>query len=116
MTWLRYSPLTRYLGANRRTLLSQRRRLLESTPNDTLALIATEPEHCIDCFRLICPGETYHLGKDGTILCPNCVSNLLSGEDLHRSHATERVEVAWVDVNEVLATSGATSNGDAPYE
>ena len=29
----------------------------------TIALIATEPEHCLDCFRLIRPGETYHQGK-----------------------------------------------------
>jgi len=45
---------------------------------DTIALVASEPEHCLDCFRMIRPGETYHLGKNGTVLCPMCVSGLLT--------------------------------------
>lgn len=52
-------------------------------------------KHCLDCFRLIRPGEVYHEGKDGTVLCPNCVSNLLIGEDVGTIQATERVAVDY---------------------
>ena len=62
---------------------------------DTNALIATDPEHCLDCFRLIRPGETYYQGKDDTVLCPNCVNDLLIGEDFDTIQATERVAVDY---------------------
>ena len=58
-------------------------------------LTATDPEHCLDCFRLVRPGETYHLGKDGTVLCPNCFSNLLIGEDCETIQVTEQVSVDY---------------------
>ena len=61
----------------------------------TIALTATQPEHCLDCFRLIRPGETYHLGRDDTVLCPNCVSNLLIGEDFGTVQATEHLAVDY---------------------
>lgn len=55
--------------------------MTETQHEDTLALIATHPEHCLDCFRLIRPGETCHQGADSTVLCPACFSGLLIGED-----------------------------------
>ena len=47
---------------------------------DTLARIATTPERCLDCLRLIRPGDNYHQGKDNTVLCPTCHGSLLIGE------------------------------------
>jgi hypothetical protein len=38
---------------------------------DTGALTATNPEHCLDRFRLIRPVEAYHQGWDGTVTLPN---------------------------------------------
>jgi hypothetical protein len=61
----------------------------------SLALIATEPEHCLDCFRLIRPGETYHQGEDDTVLCPTYVSNLLIGEDFDTIQATDQAAVDY---------------------
>jgi hypothetical protein len=61
----------------------------------TGAMTATKLEHCLDCFRLIRPGETYHLGKDGTVLCPMCVSDLLIGEEYDTIQATEQVAVDY---------------------
>jgi hypothetical protein len=69
--------------------------MTQDLASDTLALIATEPEHCIDCFRLIRPGETYHQGKDNTVLCPTCFSNLLIGEDFDTIQATDQVAVDY---------------------
>jgi hypothetical protein len=69
--------------------------MTQTPDSDTLALIATNPEHCLDCFRLIRPGETYHQGKDGTVLCPSCVSTLLIGEDFDTIQATERFAVDY---------------------
>ena len=63
--------------------------------SDTIAHIATAPEHCPDCFRLIRPGESYHLGTDDTVLCPMCVSGLLTGEEFDTIQATERVAVDY---------------------
>jgi hypothetical protein len=72
----------------------------QNLPGDILAPTATDPEHCLDCFRLIRPGEFYHQGKDGTVLCPNCVSDLLIGEDFDTIQATDQVPVdcggSWI--------------------
>jgi hypothetical protein len=57
-------------------------------------LIATEPEHWLDCFLLIRPGETYYQGKDSTVLCPNSMSDLLIGEGFDTVQATDQVAVA----------------------
>jgi hypothetical protein len=69
--------------------------MTEDLLRDTLALVATQPEHCVDCFRLIRPGETYHQGKDNTVLCPTCFSNLLIGEDFDTIQATDQVAVDY---------------------
>jgi hypothetical protein len=70
-------------------------------------LTAAHPEHCLDCFRLIHPGETYYLGKDGTVLCPNCVSDLLIGEDFDTIQATEQVAVDYGGVLIRVGREGA---------
>jgi hypothetical protein len=69
--------------------------MTQTLDRDVPALRATDPEHCLDCLRLIRPGETYHLGKDGTVLCPNCVSNLLIGEEFDTIQATDKVAVDY---------------------
>jgi hypothetical protein len=69
--------------------------MTQDLASDALALIATDPEHCLECFRLIHPGETYHQGKDNTVLCPTCFSNLLIGEDFGTIHATYQVCVDY---------------------
>ena len=63
--------------------------------SDSIALIASEPGQCLDCFRLIGPGETYHQGQDDSVLCPTCVSNLLIGEDYDAIQATEGMAVDY---------------------
>ncbi len=55
--------------------------MAQTQRQDTFALIATTPEHCLDCFRLIRPGETYHQGADNTVLCSACFGSLMIGED-----------------------------------
>ncbi len=40
-------------------------------------------------------GETYHLGRDNTALCPTCVSSLLTGENYDTIQATELVVVGY---------------------
>ena len=57
--------------------------------------MATEPKHCLDCFRLIRLGETYHLSGDGTVLCPMCASDLLIGEDFETIKAIGQVAVDY---------------------
>lgn len=69
--------------------------MTECSPSDTRALTATAPEHCLDCFRLIRPGETYYPGEDDTVLCPICVSNLLIGEDFDTIQATDQGAVDY---------------------
>ena len=69
--------------------------MLESRAHDIQALTATSPEHCLDCFRLIRPGETYYPGQDDAVLCPNCVSDLLIGEEFDTIQATEQVSVDY---------------------
>ena len=63
--------------------------------HDTIALIATEPEHCLDCFRLVRPGGTFYRGEGGTVLCPMYVSDLLIGEDFDTTQATGKVAVDY---------------------
>ena len=69
--------------------------MTQTLSTDTIPRIAREPEHCLDCFCLIRPGEAYHLGKDGTVLCPMCISDLLIGEDFGTIQATEQVAVDY---------------------
>jgi hypothetical protein len=69
--------------------------MTQISAGDIPALIATNPEHCLDCFRLIRQGETYHQGKDDTVPCPNCVSDLLIGEDVDTIQVTEQVAVDY---------------------
>jgi hypothetical protein len=38
--------------------------MTQTLRSNTIALIATSPVHCLDCFRLIRPGETYHQHTD----------------------------------------------------
>ena len=40
---------------------------------NTLPLIAQQPEHCFECFRLIRPSETYYQTAENTVLCQQCV-------------------------------------------
>ena len=67
--------------------------MAESPAHAVPARTATERDHCLDCFRLIRPGETYHLGNDDTVLCPNCVGDLQIGKDLAAIQATEHLAV-----------------------
>lgn len=55
--------------------------MTQTHPADTLTLIASHPDQCLDCFRLIRPREMYYQGKDNTVLCPTCHGSLLIGED-----------------------------------
>jgi hypothetical protein len=57
--------------------------------------MATQPEHCLDCFQLASPGYTLYQGRENTVLCPICVSNLLIGEDFSTIQATEQVVVDY---------------------
>ena len=73
---------------------------LSSTPSwhegvHAIAMMGAEPEHCLDCIRLIRPGETYHQGSYGTVLCPNCFSDLLLGEDFATVEATAQTAVDY---------------------
>lgn len=46
---------------------------MTETPNDdNPGFVGSEPEHCFACFRFICPGQTYYLTVDGTVLCEDC--------------------------------------------
>ena len=60
---------------------------------DTLTLIASHPDHCLDCFRLIRPGEIYHQGADNTVLCPSCFGSLRIGEDFETVTAADDLAV-----------------------
>jgi hypothetical protein len=67
---------------------------------DTLGLIASAPEHYLDCFRLIRPGERYYQGKDNTVLCPTCHGSLLIGEEFGTVTTASGLAVdygGWVD-------------------
>ena len=64
-------------------------------PGDTIALIASESEQCIDCCRLIRPGETYHQGTDNTVLCTMCVCSLLIGEDFDTIQTADHVAIDY---------------------
>jgi uncharacterized protein (UPF0261 family) len=46
---------------------------MTETPNDdNPGFIASTPEHCSACFRLIRPGQTYYLTIENTVLCADC--------------------------------------------
>ena len=53
--------------------------MIQLQSRDRLALIAPHPEHCLDCYRLIRPGDKYYQGKDSTALFPTCHGSLLIG-------------------------------------
>lgn len=55
--------------------------MTENLDEASVALIATILDHCLDCYRLIRPGEKYYQGKDNTVLCQTCHGSLLIGED-----------------------------------
>lgn len=55
--------------------------MTETPVADTVTLVASHPEHCLDCFRLIRPGERLYQGEDYTVLCPTCHGSLLIVED-----------------------------------
>lgn len=43
------------------------------TPNDDKpGLVAEKPERCLSCYRLIKPGQTYHLTIEVEVLCEGC--------------------------------------------
>ena len=66
-----------------------------ATDDDQSGFVAEEPDHCLDCFRLIHPGETYYPGEDDTVLYPNCVSDLHISGDFDTIHATEKIAVDY---------------------
>jgi hypothetical protein len=41
---------------------------------DTTPLIAKQPEHCHQCYRLIPTGETYYETPENTGLCDQCAA------------------------------------------
>lgn len=81
--------------------------LKQTTATETTALIATLPEYCRDCFRLIRPGETYPRGKDGTVQCPSCAKSLLIGEDFETIRAIGELAVEYGDSLIRLRREGA---------
>lgn len=47
---------------------------MTETPNDDKpGSVAEKPEHCHTCYRLIQPGQTYHLAIGQAILCEGCI-------------------------------------------
>jgi hypothetical protein len=43
------------------------------SPNDDKpGFVAEKPEHCFACYRLIRPGQIYHLTIDFEVLCEDC--------------------------------------------
>ena len=46
---------------------------MTETPNeDKPGFLATKPEHCFGCYRLIHPGQTYYLTMEYEVLCADC--------------------------------------------
>jgi hypothetical protein len=68
-----------------------------------LAFTATQPEHCLDCFRLIRSGETYYQSEDGTVLYPSVVLGMGAPRSWARRHL-------------VCALSGAAGRSKLPGE
>ena len=46
--------------------------MTESPNDDKPAFVAEKPVHCCACFRLIRPGQTYHLTIEHEVLCADC--------------------------------------------
>ena len=40
--------------------------------DDKPGFVAEEPEHCFACYRLIRPGQIYHLTIEFEVLCEDC--------------------------------------------
>jgi hypothetical protein len=46
---------------------------MTETPNDDKpGFVAEEPVHCLVCFHLIPPGQTYYLTIEHEVLCADC--------------------------------------------
>ena len=46
---------------------------MSDIPNDDKpGFVAEAPEHCFACYRLIRPGQTYHLTIEFEVLCVDC--------------------------------------------
>jgi hypothetical protein len=46
---------------------------MSDIPNeDKPGFVAEKPEHCFACYRLIRPGQTYHLIIEFEVLCEDC--------------------------------------------
>jgi hypothetical protein len=63
---------------------------MTGTPNaDHPGFVASEPEHCSACFRLIRPGQTYYLTIENTVLFADCAL----GEGVIRVRGDLAVEI-----------------------
>jgi hypothetical protein len=47
--------------------------MTETPTDDQPGFVARKPEHCHDCYRLICPGQTYFLTIEQAVVCPDCL-------------------------------------------
>ena len=65
-------------------------------PN-TDSLVAQRPEHCITCYRLIRPGESYHQTEENTVLCLHCAGQ---GADMVILSTIQAADDLAVDVGD----------------
>lgn len=56
---------------------------------------AIAPDHCLDCYRLIRPGQRFYQGSGGTALCPTCHGRLLIGEEYRTLTTTSGLVVDY---------------------
>jgi hypothetical protein len=62
--------------------------MISARHRDTLPLIVSHPEHCLDCYRLMRPGDTYYPHRDNTALCLTCPVSLPIVEEFKSITAT----------------------------
>ena len=48
--------------------------MTDAPTDDRPGFVAEEPVHCHACYRLIRPGQTYHLTMGQAILCEGCIT------------------------------------------
>ncbi len=70
---------------------------MTDTPNDDQpGLVAEKPEHCFACFRLVRPGQTYHMTVDFEVRCEDCALSqdvIRVGEELVVEVKSDRLAI-----------------------
>jgi hypothetical protein len=46
--------------------------MTDTPTDDQPGSLAEKAEHCVACYRLICPGQTYYLTMKYEVLCADC--------------------------------------------